>query len=177
MVIILSNSPWSASNIYFNGFFFVPARFPWHINCSPKCSIFWALWLIFFVLSVHHYWSIKHTLNLCFFFSPYPRFNYICWRCTFFSPSKWAHFLALSFHVHTTCHLSSCVTVEGFFLLSCERSSTWTCGRGLTLLRHRDASPPPMVYYHWFSQCRSRCLQCEDEESIPLPAACVGVSN
>lgn len=61
--MILSNSPWSLSYIYFNRSF-VPARFPWHINCLPKCSIFWALWLIFFVFSVHHYWSIKHTESL-----------------------------------------------------------------------------------------------------------------
>lgn len=176
MVIILSNSPWSASNIYFNGFFFVPARFPWHINCSPKCSIFWALWLIFFVLSVHHYWSIKHTLNLCFFFSPYPRFNYICWRCTFFSPSKWAHFLALLPRPHHLSPVVMCYSRRFFFvkLRAQQYLNVWTRS-------HPPPAPwclpPPMVYYHWFSQCRSRCLQCEDEESIPLPAACVGVSN
>lgn len=39
IVIILSNSSRSHSYIYFSRFF-VPARFSWHINCLPKCSIF-----------------------------------------------------------------------------------------------------------------------------------------
>ena len=177
MAIILSNSSRKPFlHLFQQIFFFCSLRgFPWRINCSAKCSRFWALWLIFFVFSVHHYRSVKHT-HLIFAFLKPPDLITSADARVFVEASTFS-----SLRLRERERLVTCPHVlqprEFFSPLECVCSSlcvACTCVLSVT-------PPPSSCVPPWCAgrapRCHSRCLRYEDEESMAPPAACEGISN